>query len=110
MQGVTSLGRSVDRLKLPEGFGDALPEKPGEGEPDDGVRATRLMPDLHVVPGLWSPVKMRGVRLRPRRPRVRGRLAVVGPRGPLADEPCGERGGRERPMLSTWLAERLQRI
>jgi pimeloyl-ACP methyl ester carboxylesterase len=57
MNGVLSLGRSVDRLKLPEGFGDALPEKDGEGEPADGVRAVRLMPDLHVIPGLWSPIK-----------------------------------------------------
>ena len=38
-------------------FGGSLPEKEGEGEPDDGVRATRLMPDLHVIPGLWSPIK-----------------------------------------------------
>ena len=57
MQGVLSLGRSVDRLKLPEGFGVALLEAPGECEPGYGVRATGLMPDLHVVPGLWSPVK-----------------------------------------------------
>jgi len=57
MNGVVSLGRSVARLKLPDGFGDTLPEKEGEGEPADGVEATKLMPDLHVIPGLWSPIK-----------------------------------------------------
>ena len=57
MNGVQSLGQNVQRLRLPKGFGDTLPEKEGEGEPDDGVRATRLMADLHVIPGLWSPIK-----------------------------------------------------
>jgi hypothetical protein len=57
MNGVLSLGRSVDRLKLPEGLGDNLPKDEGDGEPDDGVQATRLMSDLHVIPGLWSPIK-----------------------------------------------------
>ena len=57
MKGVRSLGRSVKPLRLPEGFGDTLPEKEGEGEPKDGVRATKLIPDLHVIPGLWSPIK-----------------------------------------------------
>lgn len=41
-----SLGRNLKRLKLPEGIGDS--------EPDDGVQATRLMPDLHLLPGLWT--------------------------------------------------------
>ena len=57
MGGVISLGRRIDRLKLPEGFGASLPEKEGEGEPPDGVKATGLMPDLHVIPGMWSPIK-----------------------------------------------------
>ncbi len=57
MNGVLSLGRSVKSLQLPEGFGDTLPEKEGEGEPTDGVRATKLMSDLHVIPGLWTPIK-----------------------------------------------------
>jgi hypothetical protein len=47
--GLFSLGRSLRRLKLPEGIGD--------DEPDDGVVATGLMPDLHVLPGVWSPIK-----------------------------------------------------
>jgi hypothetical protein len=57
MRGVLTLGRSVDRLTLPEGFGATLPENEGEGVPNDGVEATRLMPDLHVLPGMWSPIK-----------------------------------------------------
>jgi hypothetical protein len=57
MNGVESLGQNVQRLRLPKGFGDTLPENEGEGEPNDGVRATKLMADLHVIPGLWSPIK-----------------------------------------------------
>jgi pimeloyl-ACP methyl ester carboxylesterase len=47
--GLFSLGRSLQRLKLSEGIGD--------DEPDDGVVATGLMADLHVLPGVWSPIK-----------------------------------------------------
>jgi hypothetical protein len=57
MDAVRTLARNVQGLRLPEGFGHALPENPGEGEPSDGVRATKLMADLHVIPGLWSPIK-----------------------------------------------------
>ena len=41
-----SLGRNVKQLQLPDGLGD--------NEPNDGVQATRLMPDLHSLPGLWT--------------------------------------------------------
>jgi hypothetical protein len=44
--GLLTLGRRVRALELPAGIGDA--------HPGDGVRATALMPDLHVIPGLWS--------------------------------------------------------
>jgi hypothetical protein len=47
--GLLSLGGSLKRLQLPVGIGDE--------EPDDGVVATGLMPDLHVLPGVWSPIK-----------------------------------------------------
>jgi hypothetical protein len=57
MSAVRSLGRNADVLKLPRGFGATLPENEGEGEPADGVRATKLMADLHVIPGLWAPHK-----------------------------------------------------
>lgn len=41
-----SLGRNLKQLKLPDGIGD--------DEPNDGVQATRLMPDLHLLPGFWT--------------------------------------------------------
>lgn len=45
---VTGSGRVTD-FALPEGIGDE--------EPDDGVEPVGLMPDLHVLPGLWTPIK-----------------------------------------------------
>jgi hypothetical protein len=47
--GLLPPGRSLRRLKLREGIGDE--------EPDDGLRATALMSDLHLLPGVWSPIK-----------------------------------------------------
>jgi len=41
-----SLGRNIQHLALPQGVGDE--------EPNDGVTVTRLMPDLHMLPGLWT--------------------------------------------------------
>ncbi|MEU7476082.1 hypothetical protein AB0A63_08865 [Lentzea sp. NPDC042327] len=49
LRAVLSLGRSLRRLTLPEGIGD---EHPG-----DGVEPVALMADLHVVPGIWTPLK-----------------------------------------------------
>lgn len=49
LRAVLSLGRSLKRLRLPEGIGD---EHPG-----DGVEPVALMADLHVVPGIWTPLK-----------------------------------------------------
>jgi pimeloyl-ACP methyl ester carboxylesterase len=49
LRAVLSLGRSLQRLKLPEGIGD---EHPG-----DGVEPVGLMADLHVIPGIWTPLK-----------------------------------------------------
>jgi pimeloyl-ACP methyl ester carboxylesterase len=43
---ITTFGRSVKMLELPSEIGD--------GEPSDGVVATGLFPDVHVIPGLWS--------------------------------------------------------
>jgi hypothetical protein len=40
-----SLGRNIQHLALPQGIGDQ--------EPNDGVSATRLRPDLHMLPALW---------------------------------------------------------
>ncbi|MFD5827691.1 esterase/lipase family protein [Lentzea sp. NPDC060358] len=49
LRAVLSLGRSLHRLKLPAGIGD---EHPG-----DGIEPVALMADLHVVPGIWTPLK-----------------------------------------------------
>lgn len=43
---ILSLGKNLDRLALPDGIGD--------NDPKDGVFATHLLPDLHLLPGLWS--------------------------------------------------------
>ncbi|MGW4207410.1 esterase/lipase family protein [Lentzea sp. NPDC004789] len=49
LRAVLTLGRSLQRLRLPAGIGD---EHPG-----DGVEAVALMADLHVIPGIWTPLK-----------------------------------------------------
>ncbi|KOV85057.1 triacylglycerol lipase [Nocardia sp. NRRL S-836] len=49
LRAVLSLGRSLRRLTLPQGIGD---EHPG-----DGIEPVGLMADLHVVPGIWTPLK-----------------------------------------------------
>jgi pimeloyl-ACP methyl ester carboxylesterase len=48
VQAIRTLGGSLRALTLREEIGD---EPPG-----DGVRAVGLLPGLHVIPGLWSPV------------------------------------------------------
>jgi hypothetical protein len=49
LRAIATLGRSLRRLRLPEDIGD--------DHPGDGVEAGGLMPDLHVLPGIWTPVK-----------------------------------------------------
>ncbi|WP_144120977.1 lipase/acyltransferase domain-containing protein [Catellatospora sichuanensis] len=49
LRAIRTLGDSLRQLQLPNGIGDE--------HPDDGVEPAGLMPDLHVVPGLWTPVK-----------------------------------------------------
>lgn len=46
VKGVLTRGKAIKRLTLPEGIGD-------EPAPD-GVTATRLLADIHVIPGIWS--------------------------------------------------------
>ena len=46
VKGVLTRGKAIKRLELPEGIGD-------EPAPD-GVVAAALMPDIHVIPGIWS--------------------------------------------------------
>ena len=49
LRAIGTLGGSVERLKLPIGIGDEFPS--------DGVEPAELMPDLHVLPGIWTAVK-----------------------------------------------------
>jgi pimeloyl-ACP methyl ester carboxylesterase len=49
LRAVLTLGRSLQRLRLPAGIGD---EHPG-----DGIEPVALMSDLHVIPGIWTPLK-----------------------------------------------------
>ena len=49
LRAIGTFGASVKRLQLPVGIGD---EHPG-----DGVEPAGVMPDLHVLPGVWTPVK-----------------------------------------------------
>jgi pimeloyl-ACP methyl ester carboxylesterase len=46
LRAVRTFGGSLKQLQLPEGVGD---EPPG-----DGVEPVAVMPDLHVLPGLWT--------------------------------------------------------
>ena len=49
LRAIGTFGASVTRLQLPVGIGD--------DHPYDGVERVGLMPDLHVLPGIWTPVK-----------------------------------------------------
>ncbi|ANZ42114.1 hypothetical protein BBK82_45470 [Lentzea guizhouensis] len=49
LRAVLTLGRSLRRLKLPAGIGDEHPQ--------DGIEPVGLMTDLHVIPGIWTPLK-----------------------------------------------------
>lgn len=46
VKGVLTRGKAIKRLKLPDGIGDS--------KAPDGVVATALLPDIHVIPGIWS--------------------------------------------------------
>jgi pimeloyl-ACP methyl ester carboxylesterase len=46
LRAVRTFGGSLKRLQLPEGIGDE--------SPDDGVKPVAVMPDIHVLPGLWT--------------------------------------------------------
>src|SRR5262245_17373373 len=49
IKALANLGRDIKRLQLPPGVGD--------DNPGDGVVATGLLGDLHVIPGVWSPIR-----------------------------------------------------
>src|SRR5690348_5579397 len=67
LRAITTLGGSLRRLELPPGIGDQ--------HPGDGVEPAGLMPDLHVLPGIWTPVKGYDVLI--------GRLRSLGYREPV---------------------------
>ncbi len=46
LKGVFGRLRGLKALQLPAGIGD--------DHPGDGVTATALMPDMHVIPGIWT--------------------------------------------------------
>jgi len=46
VKGVLTRGKAAKRLQLPAGIGDAAAP--------DGVVATSLLSDIHVIPGIWS--------------------------------------------------------
>ena len=49
LRAIATFGASIRRLELPAGIGD--------DHPYDGVEPAGLMPDLHVLPGIWAAVK-----------------------------------------------------
>jgi pimeloyl-ACP methyl ester carboxylesterase len=49
LHAIGTLGGSIERLRLPAGIGDEFPH--------DGVEPCDLMPDLHILPGIWTAVK-----------------------------------------------------
>ena len=49
LRAITTFGRSIRRLQLPDDIGD--------DHPGDRVEPAGLMPDLHLLPGIWTPVK-----------------------------------------------------
>jgi pimeloyl-ACP methyl ester carboxylesterase len=46
VDGIRTFGGSLRSLALPEGIGDQ--------HPGDGVQPVAVMPDLHVLPGIWT--------------------------------------------------------
>jgi pimeloyl-ACP methyl ester carboxylesterase len=48
-RGVTGIGPNIKDFSLPDGIADQ--------HPNDGVEPVGLMPEVHAIPGLWSPIK-----------------------------------------------------
>ena len=73
LRAIGTLGASVRNLELPAGIGD--------DHPLDGVEPVGLMPDLHVLPGIWTAVKGYDV--------LMDRLRSLGYREPVPGGPAG---------------------
>jgi pimeloyl-ACP methyl ester carboxylesterase len=84
LRAIGTFGGSIKRLQLPEGIGD--------DHPWDGVEPVALMPDLHVLPRVWTPVKGYD--------RLLARLRSLGYREP-ADDP-GAPPGNLLPVPYDW--------
>jgi pimeloyl-ACP methyl ester carboxylesterase len=82
LRAIGTFGASVRRLELPAGTGD--------DHPHDGVEPAGLMPDLHVLPGIWTAVKGYD--------RLLGRLRALGYREPGP----GVRAGNLIPVAYDW--------
>jgi len=95
LRAVRTLGRSLTHLQLQAGIGDA--------HPDDGVAPGELMPDLHVIPGIWTPVTGYDSlvrRLHPPRPREVETLDTIGDDNDYGDATVALAGaiGHDPPM------------
>jgi pimeloyl-ACP methyl ester carboxylesterase len=73
LRAIGTFGASVRRLELPAGIGD--------DHPGDDVEPAGLMPDLHVLPGIWTAVKGYD--------RLLARLRSLGYREPGPGAPAG---------------------
>jgi pimeloyl-ACP methyl ester carboxylesterase len=73
LRAIGTFGASIKNLELPVGIGD--------DHPMDGVEPAGLMPDLHVLPGIWTPVKGYDV--------LMDRLRSLGYREPAPGGPAG---------------------
>ncbi|PXX59808.1 lecithin:cholesterol acyltransferase [Nocardia tenerifensis] len=72
LRAIRTFGDNIHRLRLPVGIGDE--------HPTDGVEAVALMPDLHVIPGLWTPMRgYDGLLKRLERLRLAGEVGVIRP-------------------------------
>jgi pimeloyl-ACP methyl ester carboxylesterase len=49
LRAISTFGKSIKQLELPLDVANQ--------HPDDGVQPVSLMPDLHLLPGIWTPVK-----------------------------------------------------
>ena len=84
LRAIKTFGGSVKRLQLPSGIGD--------NHPGDGVEPAGVMPDLQVLPGIWTPVKGYG--------RLLARLRSLGYHEPGTDP--GSPPGNLLPVAYDW--------
>lgn len=49
LRAIRTFGRSIKDCQLPDGIGD--------DHPGDGIAPVALMPDVHAIPGIWTPIK-----------------------------------------------------